>query len=63
MTLKTDALNTGSQAAVRRLGCADDGTLRHHRQRADGTVRDSAYPSLLASEWPAARERLQQRLA
>ncbi len=62
VTLKTDALNTRSQSAIRRLGCSYDGTLRHHRLRADGSVRDSAYFSMLAAEWPAAREGLLKRL-
>lgn len=60
--LKTDGLNTRSQAAIRKLGCQYDGTLRHHRLRGDGTVRDSAYFSLLAAEWPAAKQRLLARL-
>jgi RimJ/RimL family protein N-acetyltransferase len=37
--LKTDALNTRSLAAIRKLGCRYDGTLRHHRRRPDGTQR------------------------
>jgi RimJ/RimL family protein N-acetyltransferase len=61
--LKTDALNARSQAAIRKLGCLYDGTLRHHRLRSDGSVRDSAYFSLLASEWPPAKARLEARLA
>jgi RimJ/RimL family protein N-acetyltransferase len=61
--LKTDGLNTRSQAAIRKLGAQYDGTLRHHRLRADGSVRDSAYFSILATEWPAVRTGLQARLA
>lgn len=63
VTLKTDGRNLRSQAAIRTLGCAYDGTLRHHKLRGDGTVRDSAYFSLLASEWPGVREGLLRRLA
>ncbi len=62
VTLKTDSRNLRSQAALRKLGCSYDGTLRHHRLRTDGTVRDSAYFSLLASEWPAVRAGLLVRL-
>ena len=62
ITFKTDALNTRSQAAIRRLGCAYDGTLRHHRLRSDGSVRDSAYFSILAGEWPPARSARAARL-
>jgi len=60
--LKTDALNTRSQAAIRKLGATYDGTLRHHRLRADGSVRDSAYFSVLAAEWPSIRADLQRRV-
>ena len=62
VTLKTDGRNTRSQSAIRRLGARYDGTLRHNRLRADGTVRDTAYFSILASEWPEVREGLQSRL-
>ncbi len=58
VTLKTDALNTRSCAAIAHLGCAFDGVLRHHRLRPDGSVRDTAYFSLLADEWPAAKAEL-----
>ena len=59
---KTDALNTRSRSAIGRLGAQHDGTLRHHRRRADGSVRDSAYFSVLAPEWPAVRDGLIARL-
>ena len=60
--LKTDNRNTRSQAAIRKLGAAYDGTLRHHRRRSDGSVRDSVYFSVLASEWPAVRAGLDARI-
>jgi RimJ/RimL family protein N-acetyltransferase len=63
VTLKTDALNSRSRAAISKLGCAFDGVLRHHKLRADGSVRDSAFFSLLAAEWPAAKAALEARLA
>ena len=62
VTLKTDGLNTRSQSAIRRLGATYDGTLRHNRLRPDGSVRDTAYFSILASEWPGVRQGLQARL-
>ena len=62
VTLKTDALNTRSRSAILRLGVQYDGTLRHHRLRPDGSVRDSAYFSILAAEWPAVRDGLRARL-
>jgi RimJ/RimL family protein N-acetyltransferase len=60
--LKTDALNVRSRAAIRRLGATEEGILRHHMQRPDGSWRDSVYHSILRDEWPAARERLEARL-
>ena len=62
VTLKLDALNTRSFRAVERLGARYDGTLRHHRLRADGSVRDSAFFSILAAEWPDVRRGLEERL-
>jgi RimJ/RimL family protein N-acetyltransferase len=61
VSLKTDGLNTRSQTAIKKLGCRYDGTLRHHRLRPDGSVRDTAYFSMLADEWPPARARLEER--
>ena len=62
VSLKIDSLNTRSRRAVLRLGATYDGTLRHHRVRPDGTVRDSAYFSVLADEWPGVRDGLLARL-
>jgi RimJ/RimL family protein N-acetyltransferase len=59
---KTDHMNTRSQNAIMRLGAQREGVLRRHRQRPDGTWRDSVYFSMLKNEWPAARERLTARL-
>ena len=63
MGLRTDGLNFASQAAIERLGAAKDGVLRHHAQRVDGSARDTVMYSILASEWPAIRARLDERLA
>ena len=60
--LKTDHGNTRSQAAIRKLGAQYDGTLRHHRRRSDGSVRDSVYFSILAAEWPVVKAGLQARI-
>ncbi len=60
--LKTDGRNLRSQSAIRRLGAVYDGTLRHHRRRPDGSIRDTAYFSILAAEWPAVRTALESRL-
>jgi N-acetyltransferase len=60
--LKTDSLNLRSRAAIARLGAREEGTLRCHMRRADGTLRDSVMFSIVAAEWPDVRERLCQRL-
>jgi len=59
----TDRRNDRSRRAIERLGCTLDGIVRADRPAADGTIRDSAYFSLLAGEWPAAKQQLSERLA
>jgi RimJ/RimL family protein N-acetyltransferase len=60
---KTDLLNTRSQQAIARLGAVREGLWRRHRLRSDGvTWRDSVFFSMLADEWPDARQRLRARL-
>jgi RimJ/RimL family protein N-acetyltransferase len=56
--LKTDARNARSRAAIERLGAAYEGIRRVHVRATDGGLRDSAYYSVVASEWPPIRERL-----
>lgn len=60
--LKTDALNTRSREAIARLGARQDGVLRRHRLRPDGTARDTVLFSVLAAEWPQVRAGLRARL-
>jgi len=59
---KTDARNERSRRAILRLGARFDGVLRAQRAGFDGVVRDSAYYSMLGSEWPEAKEGLLARL-
>lgn len=60
--LKTDARNERSRVAIARLGCRLDGVLRAERPATDGTARDSAFFSMLATEWPEHRQRLLERI-
>ncbi|MEV1239318.1 GNAT family protein [Nonomuraea sp. NPDC050022] len=62
ITLKSDVRNNRSLAAIAALGAHFDGIRRAECRGADDTVRDTAYYSILNSEWPAIRERLAQRL-
>lgn len=61
--LKTDAKNTRSQAAMRKMGATEEGTLRGHMWMPQGYWRDSIYFSVLASEWPAVKAKFEARLA
>lgn len=60
---KTDALNERSRNAIQRLGARYEGTHRREKLRSNGIWRDTAYFSMLADEWPAARSRLTERLS
>jgi RimJ/RimL family protein N-acetyltransferase len=62
VSLKTDARNARSRAAIERLGARFDGVLRAHSPAADGGLRDTAYYSILDTEWPGVRAALTARL-
>ena len=59
---RIDARNERSRLAVERLGAAFEGVRRAERIGADGTVRDSAFYSILSAEWPAVKQGLISRL-
>jgi RimJ/RimL family protein N-acetyltransferase len=61
--LRTDRFNIASQRAIAALGARQDGVLRHHQARRDGTARDSVIFSILAAEWPDVKRHLMLRLA
>jgi RimJ/RimL family protein N-acetyltransferase len=63
VTLKTDSMNERSRAAITRLGASFEGILRHHIKRPDGSWRDSAYFSILYSEWPDVKRGLEKKLS
>ncbi|AFZ67743.1 GNAT family N-acetyltransferase [Deinococcus peraridilitoris] len=63
VTIKTDARNERSRAAIERLGARFEGVLRAHSPAADGGVRDTAMYSVIRPEWPEVRQNLQARLA
>ncbi|MEU4096709.1 GNAT family protein [Streptomyces sp. NPDC026673] len=62
VTLKTDARNARSRAAIERIGGRFEGIRRAHTLAVDGTVRDSAYFSILREEWHGVRSALEARL-
>lgn len=58
-----DGRNLRSQRAMAKLGATREGTLRSHRVLPDGFVRDTVLFSVLQSEWPSVRERLESDVA
>ena len=62
VSFKTDERNGRSRRAIERLGARFDGIRRADMPGADGTVRNSAHYSILAGEWSAITQRLQQLL-
>jgi N-acetyltransferase len=61
--LKTDALNERSRAAILRIGAYEEGILRKHVVTWSGRARDTVYFSILDTEWPDVKARLERRLA
>src|SRR5262249_41038439 len=61
--LKTDALNQKSRNAILRLGAKQEGTFRKHLLTWTGRVRDTVYFSILDTEWPGVKARLESKLA
>lgn len=60
---RVDAINARSRAAVLKLGATQEGILRRDRVTWTGRIRDTVIFSILAEEWPAVRQRLDERLA
>ncbi len=60
--LKTDSLNERSRAAILRVGATEEGTFRNHMITASGRIRHTVYFSILDSEWPAVKARLEAKL-
>ncbi|TNH30978.1 GNAT family N-acetyltransferase [Micromonospora orduensis] len=58
----TDIRNDRSQAAIERLGATREGVLRMHRQRPDGSWRDTVQYAMTVDEWPNAQLRLREKL-
>jgi N-acetyltransferase len=63
VALKTDERNDKSRRAIERLGARFDGGRQADMPGQDGTVRNSAYYSIVRSEWPEVRGRLETALA
>jgi N-acetyltransferase len=60
---RTGHKNSRSQRAIEALGAKRDGVIRAHALYPDGSIRDTVIYSMLASEWPDAKAKLESRLA
>ncbi|HEV2422923.1 MAG TPA: GNAT family protein [Candidatus Acidoferrales bacterium] len=60
--LKTDSLNEKSRKAIARIGAREEGIFRNHMITSTGRIRHSVYFSVIDSEWPAVKARLEEKL-
>jgi RimJ/RimL family protein N-acetyltransferase len=60
--LKTDSLNEKSRAAILRIGAKEEGIFRNHMITSSGRLRHSVYFSIVDSEWPTVKARLESLL-
>src|SRR6266849_3024369 len=60
--LKTDSLNEKSRAAILRIGAKEEGIFRNHMITVSGRIRHTVYFSIVDSEWPAVKARLESLL-
>ena len=60
--LKTDLRNERSQRAIERIGAIKEGVLRNHMILPDGRYRHSVFYSILDTEWPEVKARLEEML-
>ena len=59
---RTHFINHQSRRAIERLGAKLDGILRNHMIMADGSLRDTAVYSIIASDWPMVSAHLRWQL-
>lgn len=59
---KTDARNDRSRTALLGIGATFEGIFREHMIMPTGPLRDSAYYSVISTEWPDVRDRLRASL-
>ncbi|HEY9526457.1 MAG TPA: GNAT family protein, partial [Anaerolineales bacterium] len=60
--LKTDQRNERSQRAIERIGAVKEGVLRNHMILPDGRYRHSVFYSILDTEWPEVKKRLEEMM-
>ena len=59
---KTDSLNDKSRKALAGIGAKEEGIFRNHMIMPDGRLRHSVYFSIIKSEWPEVKTKLEQRM-
>ncbi len=59
----TDARNTRSERAIRKLGAVFEGTMRAERVMKDGHIRDTLLFSVIYSDWPEVKRGLETQLS
>ena len=59
---KADLRNERSLRAIERIGAKREGILRNHMVLPDGVRRDSVFYSIIDSEWPEVKDRLEEKL-
>ncbi|MDD7813876.1 GNAT family protein [Mycobacterium sp. CSUR Q5927] len=57
-----DGLNERSRRAVLGIGATEEGALRRHARRSDGSWRTTMVYSVIDDEWPAVRTGLVERI-
>ena len=62
VAFRTDARNLRSRGAIERLGATLEGVRRAEQPGMDGSVRDSAFYSIVAGEWHEIRWAIHERL-
>lgn len=60
--LKTDSLNERSRAAILRIGAKQEGIFRNHMIISTGRIRHTVYFSVIDSEWPGVKAKLEEKL-
>lgn len=60
--LKTHEKNEKSRNAIERLGAHYEGMHRNHSLMHDGTIRNTVWYSIIDTEWPAVKARLEAKI-
>lgn len=63
LELKTDSLNERSRTAILRIGAKEEGTFRNHMITWNGRIRHTVYFSIIDTEWPGVKTKLEEKLA